>query len=1168
MFCGFVGLAVLNALGSRRNLLRNALLAPGVGAGVVILLAFWWNRLGFGQRSFAPWLAGGLLIGSAVLFWWRRTPFPWRRYAPFAVVLCASAAVTGSPMLRYGLDWISVANEDMTNYVLSAQYYAEKGRTASPDWGVLRKDTDLVEYSYFVQHSSSTRFASELLLAVTGEVSHIGMLPVFMPVLLALNLALVSAVGAMVVRRKRRWRALLGCALAAVFPLMTFGVTYQLIAQVFGLGLLAVCATLLLDPWRVKGWREVVLAAVLLAALLLTYPELLPILALAAALWFGVLWLQKKWPGPALARLALGGAGALVMLNFYVPELVRFLLRQGGEAVSGKNEVMPFFLLPTAGLHLWGLLPFTGFQNYPHLLAVGIAGMALTLAALATALRQARRAYPAALVMVALAAAAVVIVGSESGFGAFKVASYVQPFLAAVVATGWLPSRWPGRTPIAWIHLACGAGALIFVVCFEVPTLRGLVTDSTGERSAAVNIPHASELRLATELERTSKNSRPPAFLSNSSNPSLLKLYGLYLRGTPLSTPAVSLYKNEVPGPRLHIDTFDYGDQSPPAQFYHDTRVAAAALRQATALVSTPDVTVLNRSHFTGEINEVFESIGMQKVRNLLTYVSTDRGLPWMEADKRRVGLFQVEADPFGVDSSLSALGRYLLFRVDNPVAGSRLVMDLTTLNRLEQDRQLPQPVVIGENRSTMEFEGTGSGRLVSAPIQFRKIDGVDYFGIDMGAVNTTPIKSRSPLMSLWERQLAVDARPRIAMARNISLLREDEVESLPVPRQVGEFPGDLFEPSFEYSGISEDGWLGNRVLLRLRATEASSPLTIQGWAQGPEVGGASRVTARVDGRDIGTRELAKGDFTWRINARADQGVRNVELEFDRVKRISFLDGRLVSIRLECAGFGTEACLSNPDDIVLMPGPVLLGRGWGALEGPQGGRFREAAGVACVELRSTTAAGASLETELEPLPAAGTTGAVFDLLAEDKQIAERRVDGRSTLEFPLPAGLRGGTQLCLVSPQPAQAAQQAPPTRAFRAYSIIGPEDTRRQESGDIVEWPVRVLSGWYPIEKWEGETFRWINTDASIYIPRGMHRLEMEIALGPGLAGKPLQAELVDNRGRRIAAFTATKREVIRLDLPAGTHGRLMFRVKNKGVLFGIDPRILNFRVFWLRAR
>ena len=1166
---GFIGLAVLNTLNSRRNLLRNVLLAPGVGAGVIVLFAFWCNRLGYGIGPLAPWLAGGLMVGAGALHVWRRTAFPWRRFAPFALIIVAAALATGRPMLSYGLDWLGLSNDDMANYVLAAQYYSENGKTDVPDWNRLRQSTDLVAFSYFVQKTSSTRFGSELLMDVTQGVSRVNMLRVFMPVILALHLCLVSVVGAMVLIGRKRWRAMLACGLAGLSPLMTFGVTNQLIAQVFGLVLLAICATLLLDSWHVRGSRELLLASIVLSALLITYPEMLPILGLAGALWFGVSWLKKEFRWPILARAAIGGVGSLLFLNAFALDLARFLIHQGGEAMAGKNQAMPFFLLSTGGAHLWGILPLSGFDNDPHVLFFSLAGLCLTAAAVAAAIWLARKGMVAALVMVSLVAAAVVLLFRQSGFGAFKIASYIQPFMAAVVAAGWIPSRRPSGLPPPAMRTLVAMGMLVFVVFYQAKTQWGFVTDSTGEVPSAVNIASASRLGLATELQHDTRNLKAKAVLATSDNTSLLKLEGLFLRGVPLAMPSVRLYDVRIPRSGSHFDKFDYGNGTPPVKFFRDERVSEAAIHKGVAVIPTPEQTVLNRSQFLGSDNEILAVVPMQNVQNLLTFVSSDRSKVFMDSDKRNVGLFQLEGDPYVANSTLSALGRYLLFRVDNPVSGSRLVMDLTTLNRRGEDRQLPHPVVIGENRLTMEFAGSSSGRLVSPPVVPRVIDGVAYIGIDMATEGIGELRSHGNVTALGGEDVFLDARPRIAMARNISLIREDEYRALPAPRQVDDFPADLAQPSLEYSGISEDGWLGDRVMIRLRATEADSPLVIEGQSQDPKKGGASLMTARIDGRTVGSYDLREWDFTWKVDAKLDAGVHDLELEFNRVRRISTIDGRLASIRLVCAGFGREACREMPDDIVLTPGPVRLGRGWHELEGPASERFRQADGEGCVELRDTTTAGAKLEAEIELLPAEVSTFPLFELLAQGRKLAEKTtVEGRQTIDFALPAGLYGGTQLCLVAPLPAARAGGAPRTRPFRAYSIIGPEGARaRGYKNDVVQWPLRVLSGWYPIEKWEGETFRWINTDASIYVPEGMHRLTMEIALGPGLAGKPLQAELLDRRGQVIATFNAKKRQKVTLKLPEGVSGRMMFRVKNRGVLYGVDPRILNFRVFSLRA-
>ena len=128
-----VGYAVVSVLNSRRNALRNVLLAPAVGISSTVLPVFLLNRAGVSvSRSALPVLII-LLALSVGLMWRTRPPIPWRRYAPFAAVLLAGLTLVGRPMLDFGFDWISYANDDMANYVLGANFFLENAYPNVPD---------------------------------------------------------------------------------------------------------------------------------------------------------------------------------------------------------------------------------------------------------------------------------------------------------------------------------------------------------------------------------------------------------------------------------------------------------------------------------------------------------------------------------------------------------------------------------------------------------------------------------------------------------------------------------------------------------------------------------------------------------------------------------------------------------------------------------------------------------------------------------------------------------------------------------------------------------------------------------------------------------------------------------------------------------------------------
>src|SRR5439155_6706010 len=77
------------------------------------------------------------------------------------------------------------------------------------------------------------------------------------------------------------------------------------------------------------------------------------------------------------------------------------------------------------------------------------------------------------------------------------------------------------------------------------------------------------------------------------------------------------------------------------------------------------------------------------------------------------------------------------------------------------------------------------------------------------------------------------------------------------------------------------------------------------------------------------------------------------------------------------------------------------------------------------------------------------------------------------------------------------------------------PEDVVALRSGLVL-----VGDGWYPLENFAGETFRWVNNDAEIVIPTSAapnRRLRVELEPGPGVAGQRFDLQVLDGSGREL---------------------------------------------------
>src|SRR5262249_42146425 len=227
------------------------------------------------------------------------------------------------------------------------------------------------------------------------------------------------------------------CALLTLSALTTLGTLYQLIAQVAGLALLAGCVTVLLriphDLDRVAAARYGFLAALLVSALLVVYPEIFPFLVLAFLAHLAVTW--RRWlaaPRPQLLILGTAAASCLLLLNVYAVSPLYFLVVQVNHGVWAPilSEIFPYFLIPSGLASFWGLVPLGGdLPADPWGSLLIILGALLLLGSCAGALWMARRAHPAALMTLVLLGLAVWLFCQPHGFGPFQLAMFIQPLL-------------------------------------------------------------------------------------------------------------------------------------------------------------------------------------------------------------------------------------------------------------------------------------------------------------------------------------------------------------------------------------------------------------------------------------------------------------------------------------------------------------------------------------------------------------------------------------------------------------------------------------------------------------------------------------------------------------------------------------------------------------------
>jgi hypothetical protein len=116
---------------------------------------------------------------------------------------------------------------------------------------------------------------------------------------------------------------------------------------------------------------------------------------------------------------------------------------------------------------------------------------------------------------------------------------------------------------------------------------------------------------------------------------------------------------------------------------------------------------------------------------------------------------------------------------------------------------------------------------------------------------------------------------------------------------------------------------------------------------------------------------------------------------------------------------------------------------------------------------------------------------------------------------------------------------------------------------------PVQIEGGWYALEAFNGEVFRWVDDDARFSVAASSARyatLQFVIEPGPALAGAPLDLQIFEGN-RLLRSMHVAQRTTI--DMPVTlAAGQTLFalRAAHRGSSSAPgDPRTLDFRVFSL---
>jgi hypothetical protein len=929
IFWAVVGLAVLAGLYREGDRLQTLLLAPVVGLATTTLGAFWLNWLGFPVASFGIGWALVLFLSSAALLWRSRPhPLSWREYAPFAGILFVALLLTGRPMLEFGFDWVSYANDDMANYCLAAQRLLNHGFFDFPDPKTIATGRDYSLFYWVLHVSAKARFGSELILA--WICSWTGLTPdqAFMPTILAIHLILISTTAGLIYQAKQLYGvAFTATTLFSLSALNSLGTIFQLIAQVFGLSLMAGCLALLpaLFPQRssfpqlsepeplsrkqlISLISPNVVTSILLAALFVAYPEVLPFLFLSSLSYLLVRLIQRQiWIKPTLLLSGLTILLACAFANRYLFHLFSFLEAQTDTGV-GQSKIgsFPYYLIPSGLADLWGLLSITRLASEPWLSSSILLGGLLLLGTAIGTIYLARLAHPAIITTSVMLTVAAILFIRRSDFGLFKIAMFLQPFLLTTLVMVWFR-----LTKRIWAR----AIPLILLGAIGLSTQNSYVELSRGITNRAAPVPaevvNPSQAKINTTF-RALIQALPPdqSLLLDTTNIMLAKLQALSTRGIVAAFLSRNFFAE---GSSLPFETgfaktsFDLHSQTRPTQNPFSINLMDKDFTNQkdhlTLVTTSGKQDIFNRRSLHFSPTENYKTIPLEQVRDHLVFTHSQLGKHYYLSGMKQVSYYQFEPDWFFPEQRQAGIGRHLLFQAMNPSPQPRLALTMTASLNNDKQNQLPPAEAIGTQRQPFGMIGRGSARIFSPPLTPQVIQGHPFLAIDMGIEGKRFSEKRKGLMRLYGLDVPRDQRKLVGFGRDISLISEADYANLKPPSAVKSFPGDLAHPDLEYSGVYEDGWISEAAFFTLKSSQPA-PLLIQGMI--PRIKNASfttELTVLVEGQEISRQPLKLGEFSLKLAVPPSPNRQRIDLRFSNSQTLPAPDYRPVVAQLKFIGF-------------------------------------------------------------------------------------------------------------------------------------------------------------------------------------------------------------------------------------------------------------------------
>jgi hypothetical protein len=915
--CLLFGKAILPRKIIAGDLYLKNLISPVVGLAALITLINACSRLGVPVKSMGLPLACLFLIACLRVLKVREPKKVLFFNIKIFLAIPAGLLVGAWPILKYGFHWFSYVNDDMNNYVLAATRFYENGFYSKPIISLFN-GTDYSGAYYYFHVLQGVRPGSELFLAFVTLFKPGSTLQIFMPTILALQMILISATLGLirVTIGKRRTPLVAAFCLLILTPLVTLGFLYQLIGQVGGLsiaiGIVVVAILISRGETKDTSLRLGALLGLLLSAQLIWYPEIIPFLALPG--FMGFIVAKKRNLRSVAPAIGVAFLLSITLLNAYFVKALKFTVSQLSSTTSvnslNKLELFPYFLRPHGLAALFGLTTLNRLHSEPWESITIVVALVIFVAIFTISLINLRNFELFNGVTLLMLCGFAYLVVTDNGFGSFKLAMYMQPFLICSVLyllLNWKFDFWSWLKARKMIFsLACFSTIVLFINL--VGTTQYYVIASTGTKNYGFSeIPFGSQSNLPDQIrnaERTYKKS-DGVIISTAFNLSQIKMEAIASRGLPIVFPVNDVFQS------LGFDQLKIQDsvvkrvetefrEGKASNYFQRIESSFDVKKRHTYLVSNNIFESLNKSS-KSDLSPKWDYRLQPNPTNYLMFINSKNGPVYYDSNsiQSKDVIFQPEPNPMIPGGYTQSMGNKLLLQAINPQSDSMLQIDLSATVLSQYNRRIPNITLVGNSENAFSPVGLGSARLLLPLPQFQTIENGLYFEVNFDqSLKRTPT-TQTGLTDIYGKKVKTDPRLIAALVSNISLVSPSVKYGSNVPTVVSKFPKDISNPGLFYSGAYEDGWLSQDSYFYLKAS-GSSVISFKGLV--PQLKNekfSTNVVISVDDKQVGIFHLKTGAFDLKpkiFENLAKGSVHKVGFHFSNIQVLPNSDGRPASV--------------------------------------------------------------------------------------------------------------------------------------------------------------------------------------------------------------------------------------------------------------------------------